>query len=221
MARRLIRIAIFDDHAAIRQAWMRALASVGGFDVLDGGASASDAIDCGKALLPDLIVLDMQMPGGGLEAVRQLYREAPYVKTVVLSSDDSEHHVSAAFASGAFGFMTKGQPLVSVISDLQAIANGQSQFSAGLARALVSPQGIAAPWREADDPGGLTITAKEEQILSRYGQGLTVGEIASSIGVSPRTVASTFTNILHKLHEHTLFEAALAADDPDSLPGSA
>ncbi|MEQ1653941.1 MAG: response regulator transcription factor [Hyphomicrobium sp.] len=212
LLRRKIRIAVFDDHAAMREALARALDAVGAFEVIGSGANAEDAIACGASLLPDIIVLDLQMPGDGLEALRELYRVAPFVKTSVLSSDDSEHMVSAAFAAGAFGFLTKGQPLTSVIGELKSIADGQSQFSTVLARALVSPQGIAAPWREPDRPGALPITAKEEQILSRYGQGLTVDEIAASIGVGARTVTSVFTNILHKLHEHTMFESALSLD---------
>lgn len=208
-----IRIAIFDDHVLMREALSRALSSVAIFDVVASGGSADEAVAGGNALLPDVLVLDLHMPGSGLEAVRRLFRDVPVVKSVVLSSDDSEHSISEAFAAGAFGYLTKGQPLVSVIADLKAVADGQSQFSPGLARSLVSPQGLAAPWRDEPRPWALEITPREEQILSRCAQGLSVAEIASSIGVRPQTVACTFTNILQKLHEHSMFEYALAHAD--------
>lgn len=204
-----VRVAIFDDHEVMRQVLSRALSAEGSFEIVAAGASADEAVTCGQALLPDLIVTDLQMPGGGLEAVRRLFQTAPFVKIVVLSSDDSEHMVSACFSAGAFGFLTKGQPLRSMIASLAAVAAGQALFSAGVARTLVSNQGVASPWRGPGDATDLPITAREQQILSRYAQGLTVDEIAASIGVSERTVAAFMTNILHKLHEHTLLEKLL------------
>jgi two-component system, NarL family, nitrate/nitrite response regulator NarL len=208
-----IRIGIFDDHTLMREALGKALSSVGAFDLIASGGSADDAVASCTGLLPDIAILDMQMPGGGLDAVRRLFRDVPVVKSVILSSDDSEHSISAAYAAGAFGFLTKGQPLVNVIADLKAIAAGQSQFSSGLARSLVSLPGLAAPWRDEPKLWDLAITPREEQILSRSAQGLSVAEIASSIGVSQQTVACTFTNILQKLHEHALLTRALASLD--------
>ncbi len=192
---------------------MKALAAEGSFEVVASGGTADEAVACGVTELPDLIVSDLQMPGSGLEAVRRLYAEAPFVKSIVLSSDDSEHLVSAAYAVGAFGFLVKGQSLREVIAAFKAIVDGQSFFSPALARKLVAPQGIAAPWRAADEFATLAITPREEQILSRYAQGLTIEEIAESIGLRVQIVGAFLTNILHKLHEQTLFLHAAAIID--------
>jgi two-component system, NarL family, nitrate/nitrite response regulator NarL len=208
--RPLIRVAIFDDHVRVRQSLAHALEAVGSFDVVAQGGTAAQAIDCGRSDLPDLMIVDLHMPGSGLAALRRLYQDCPVVKCVVLSSDDSEHNISEAFAAGAFGYLIKGQPLAGAIRSMKSIAAGQSQFSAFLAAKIVAPRGVATPWPDADEYAGLPITAREEQILSRYAQGLTIDEIASSIGVSTATAGAFLTNVLHKLHEQTLLDRILA-----------
>jgi two-component system, NarL family, nitrate/nitrite response regulator NarL len=219
MQRPPIRIAIFDDHVAMREVFAHALAAEGTFDVVAQGSTADEAIACGNAELPDLMILDIHMPGDGLEAVRRLYLESPVVKSVILSSDDSEHVVSAAFSMGAYGYLEKGQPLSAVISALKLIASGQSQFSPGLASTLLPAGGVATPWLMRDDASQLPLTAREEQILSRYAQGLTLGEIAASIGISDMAAGASLTNILHKLHENTLYES-LAAQNSSAANGA-
>ena len=209
-----IRIALFDDHAAIRDSMTRALAAEGSFDVVASGGSADEAVASGQNDLPELMLLDLQMPGGGLQAVEKLCRDCPFVKTVILSSDDSEHLVSAAFGAGAFGYLTKGQSLKSIIASLNEIYRGRSQFSAGLASTLIAVRGIATPWHLTDEMGQLSITAREEQILSRFAQGLTVEEIADSIGLAAISVGAYLTNILHKLHQQTLVDRALQLQPP-------
>ena len=209
-----IRIALFDDHAAIRDSMTRALAAEGSFDVVASGGSADEAVASGQNDLPELMLLDLQMPGGGLQAVEKLCRDCPFVKTVILSSDDSEHLVSAAFGAGAFGYLTKGQSLKSIVASLNEIYRGRSQFSAGLASTLIAVRGIATPWHLTDEMGQLSITAREEQILSRFAQGLTVEEIANSIGLAAISVGAYLTNILHKLHQQTLVDRALQLQPP-------
>ena len=209
-----IRIALFDDHAAIRDSMTRALAAEGSFDVVASGGSADEAVASGQNDLPELMLLDLQMPGGGLQAVEKLCRDCPFVKTVILSSDDSEHLVSAAFGAGAFGYLTKGQSLKSIVASLNEIYRGRSQFSAGLASTLIAVRGIATPWHLTDEMGQLSITAREEQILSRFAQGLTVEEIADSIGLAAISVGAYLTNILHKLHQQTLVDRALQLQPP-------
>ena len=192
----------------------RALAAEGSFDVVASGGSADEAVASGQNDLPELMLLDLQMPGGGLQAVEKLCRDCPFVKTVILSSDDSEHLVSAAFGAGAFGYLTKGQSLKSIIASLNEIYRGRSQFSAGLASTLIAVRGIATPWHLTDEMGQLSITAREEQILSRFAQGLTVEEIANSIGLAAISVGAYLTNILHKLHQQTLVDRALQLQPP-------
>jgi DNA-binding NarL/FixJ family response regulator len=116
--------------------------------------------------------------------------------------------ISAVYAAGAFGFFVKGQPLRSLIESLKDIAAGRSEFSPNLAKRLVSPASLAAPWRD-ETVERLAISPREEQILSRYGQGFEIAEIAGSIGLSPATVGAFLTNILHKLHEQALLDELL------------
>jgi DNA-binding NarL/FixJ family response regulator len=214
MDRRLISVALFDDHEAMRTGLANALAGEGSFSVVAAGGTADEAVACGNAELPDIMMIDLHMPGDGMAAVRRLYRECPYVKSVILTSDDSEHLVSEAFAAGAFGYLTKGLPLGSLIRELKAIAAGRSQFSPGLAASLIAERGIATPWQVSGLRGQFDMVEREEQILIRYAQGLTVQEIADSIGISLRSAGAYLTNILLKLHERSLFETVLRQQAP-------
>jgi two-component system, NarL family, nitrate/nitrite response regulator NarL len=180
------------------------------FEIVAQGASADEAVAAANTFLPNVMLIDLHMPGNGLDAVRRVYKQSPIVKTVILSSDDNQHMISEAFSAGASGFLTKGEPLVNVIEALHKIAAGQSQFSPILAAKIVAPRGIATPWHEPDAGGELELTAKEEQILSRYAQGLTTDEISSSTGIRIATVGAYLTNILHKFHEQKLLEGLLA-----------
>jgi two-component system, NarL family, nitrate/nitrite response regulator NarL len=219
LQRQPIRIALYDDHTAMRQGLALALAAGGVLEVVAQGGSADEAVEAANRLLPDVMLLDLHMPGDGLQALRRIYVESPHVKTVILSSDDSEHQISAAFSAGALGFLTKGEPLISVIDQLQKISEGQAQFSPLLAAKIVLPRGIATPWHNPDTSADLALTNKEEQILSRYAQGLTLDEISSSIGVRKVTIGAYLTNVLHKLHEQTLLERLLSDVSAGEAPG--
>ena len=202
-----IRIALFDDHVPMREALAGAIARDDAFDVVATGGTADEAFACAGDLLPDLIVLDVSMPGGGIEATAKLFQSFPSVKCVILSSNDSEHLVTTALSAGAFAFLIKGQPLRSLIDDLKHIATGRSQISPALAAKILSPIGFAAPWGESSGSSMLELIPREEQILRRQAQGLTCDEIGDSIGVSGATVANFLTNILHKLHSQTLSDS--------------
>ena len=166
--------------------------------------------------LPGLILLDLNMPGDGLEGARRLFLDFPAVKSVMLSTQDDEHIVSTALSAGAYGFLAKGIPTCELANALARIHAGQSEMSSVLAGRLLAQQGFGAPWRSLGETGILEITDREEQVLRRVAQGMTPDETGASIGLSGATVAAVLTNILLKLHEHDLLNHALARLPGDS-----
>jgi two-component system nitrate/nitrite response regulator NarL len=205
-----IRIAIFDDHALVRDALANALSAQPDFEVVATGSSAAEAVATAENHLPHLAILDVSMPGDGLQAALGIVRSVPFVKCVMLSSQDDEHVVSAALAAGAYAFLAKGISVQRLAGELRQVHRGQSYISAALAARLL-PGGFGSPW--IGDDGGealIEITEREEQILRRLAQGFTVDEIGASIGLSPETVSRFLTNVLIKLHERSLIDDALA-----------
>ena len=215
-AKTQIRVALFDDHVLMREQLASVLRRDYGYDVVATGGSVDEAVVCAEEFLPDLIVLDLNMPGDGLEGARRLFLDFPAVKSVMLSTQDDEHIVSTALSAGAYGFLAKGIPTCELANALARIHAGQSEMSSVLAGRLLAQQGFGAPWRSLGETGILEITDREEQILRRVAQGMTPDETGASIGLSGATVATVLTNILLKLHEHDLLNHALARLPGDS-----
>lgn len=194
-----LSVALFDDHELMRRTIASNLASVPGLDVVASGSSADEAIASAEALIPQVIILDVNMPGGGLSAARKINVAFPAIKIVMLTSDDSEHLVSSALRAGASAYVVKGSPLRELVETVKAVARGHSYISPGLSGKILSPRSLGTPWRADDQEPPFAILDREEQILRRLAQGLTMVEIGEGIGLSETTVAKYLTNILMKL----------------------
>lgn len=170
------------------------------FNVVAAGGSADDAVAAADATSPDVIILDLNMPGGGLTAAARLARLAPACKIIMLTSDDEAHQIDAALAAGASAFITKGTPAAGIRQTIRRVLAGKSTLSPSLANRLLSSRPLATPW--SDEPHDLPfdLLEREEQVLRRLSQGLTSEEIGDSIGLSAATVDAFVTNILMKLH---------------------
>ncbi len=195
-----IRIAIFDDHALIREMIAKSLSAMPEFEVVATGQSASDAITAAETQLPDAIIMDVNMPGDGINGARDIKTRFPVIKIIMLTSDDSEHLVNLALRSGAVGYVIKGSPVREIASAIESAMAGYSYISPGLASKLLAPRPFGAPWFDDSVAAPFEITDTETQILSRLAQGLTNEEISAGVGLEPRTVAKFLTNILMKLH---------------------
>jgi two-component system, NarL family, nitrate/nitrite response regulator NarL len=200
------RVALFDDHSLIRDMIVSMLAVTPGLEVVASGKSAEDAIRHTEINLPDVIIMDVNMPGNGIAAATAINTVFPAVKIVILTSDDSEHMISAALHAGALAYVIKGGPMRELIATIKTVAAGHSYMSPSFAEKLLTPRALGAPWM--DDAAGVAIeiTEREEQILRRYAQGLTHEEIGMGLGLSPGTIAKFVTNILLKLHAYERFE---------------
>ena len=184
----------------MRETLARALARDTQFNVVGTGGSADEAVSAGEELLPDVILLDLNMPGLGLSAASRLSRIAPAAKIIVLTSDDEAHQIDAALASGATGFLTKGVSVAEIKEAIRRVCAGKSDFSPSLAVRLLSTRPLAAPWAGDSQDLPFELLEREEQILRRLSQGLTASEIGESIGLSEPAVEAFISNILIKVH---------------------
>ncbi len=203
-----IRIALVDDHARVRDALADVLARDGDFAVVATGASSDEALEIAETFLPNVMLLDINMPGNGINAARRIFRSCPSVKIVMLTSADDTFHIDAAIAAGARGYIVKGEPASVIASAVREVDAGRSFLAPSLAGQLLGSSGHAAPW-DSPPEGPIELVEREEQILRRLAQGLTYTEIAESIGLSEIAVAAFVTNILMKLHAQTVTDDAL------------
>ena len=205
-----IRVAVVDDHPIMLDGLVHVFRREDGFEVVAQGTSAQDAVQIAETALPDLIFLDINMPGNGIEAARAISRVYPAVRIVMLTAHDGEQHVIDALRSGACGYVLKGVSSEELISTARAVHRGESYVSPGLAAKLLGTRHQQAlPVKP--DPKFVTLTPREEQILRYVSLGMSNREVGQNIGLTEKTVKHYMTNILQKLHARNRVEAALLA----------
>jgi two-component system, NarL family, nitrate/nitrite response regulator NarL len=207
----VIRIAIVDDHPIMRAGLVYTFEREFGFEVVAQGGTGPEAIEIAETLLPDLILLDINMPGNGVEAARAISRACPDVRIIMLTAHDDEQYVVDTLRAGASGYVVKGISSEDLIKTAQSVHHGEAYVSPGLAAKLLGKRPA-----EVAPVAGLTrkfvdLTTREEQILRYVCEGLSNKEIGDHIGLSEKTVKYYMTNILHKLHARNRVEAALIA----------
>lgn len=209
-----IRIAVVDDHPLFREGVAFTLDTAGGFEVVGQGASAADALKIVSQERPDIILLDVSMPGNGIEAARTISAMAPEVLIIILTVSESEEHVAAALQAGARGYVLKGSSAQELVRTVRAVREGDSYVSPGLAARLLTQM---KQQQNTDNVHALRgddvaeLTAREDEILGFVSRGLTNKEIASRLALSEKTVKHYMTNIMNKLQVRNRVEAVLAS----------
>lgn len=209
-AHQVIRVAIFDDHPILRDGLVHTFAHAPGFEVVAQGASSAEAIDLAETLLPDLIILDINMPGNGVHAARSISRMFPAIRIIVLTAHDGEEHVVDALRSGASGYIVKGVSSDELVKTARAVCDGEAYVSPGLAAKLLGTRGRASSSSPPSERF-VELTAREEEILRLVCEGQSNREIGQSVGLTEKTVKHYMTNILQKLHARNRVEAAMIA----------
>jgi DNA-binding NarL/FixJ family response regulator len=202
----LIRIAVIEDHPLYRAGTIQALMQTSGIEVIGEGATAADALKIARDLKPDVILLDLRLPGGGVEAIANIRRDCPNVRTVVLTASENEQDVASALAAGARGYILKDSSGSDVIETVQAIARGNSYVAPTLAaRILLNKAQIEAV--ASDNPHDLT--SREREIFALVSQGMSNKEVARRLKCTERTVKHHMTNIMQKLNVRNRVQAVL------------
>jgi len=171
----MIRIVIADDHAIVRTGFRALIEDEPGFRILAECSDVADTRETAKRLRPDVLVLDLSLPEGGLSLMPELRTALPEMAILVLSMHDGEPWVSEALGRGAAGYVTKGAAHKELFAALRSVAAGQSYLSSDL-RSPLPPQGLE------------TLTERERDIFLCLARGQTCKQISLEYGVSDKTV---------------------------------
>ncbi|MDX6448921.1 MAG: hypothetical protein QOD08_1384 [Gaiellaceae bacterium] len=211
-----IRVVVVDDHAVVRSGLKLLLDSHDDIEVVGDAGNAQDAVFRVRELTPDVILLDLVMPGeGGIEVMPKLLKEAPKAKVLVLSMQDEPSYVREAFAAGASGYVLKEAADQEVVNAVREIAGGGSYVHPTLGARMVTAEAAERAAAEADP-----LSDREREILRLLALGHTNQEIAKLLYISVRTAETHRAHIMQKLRLGTraeLVRHALAhglLDDP-------
>ena len=204
-----IRVVLVDDHPLFRGGVADALACDAAIQVVAQGATAGEAIALSVSFLPDILLLDVGLPGGGLHAVQAVARACPATKIVMLTV--SEENLVPALQAGACGYVltgVSGGELRSIVHGVMAgAAYVTPSLAAGVRPDLSAPVSPSSPMRNPLE----ALSERERQILEQLAKGRSNREIGQILGLTEKTVKHYMTNILEKLHVHNRVEAALLA----------
>ncbi|HKI92419.1 MAG TPA: response regulator transcription factor [Gaiellaceae bacterium] len=194
------RVLIVDDHPLTRDA-LAALLAAHGFEVVGAASDGAEAIEQAEALGPDLVLLDLSMPGvDGLSALPRLREAAPECEVVVLTASGTEENLLAAIRAGAAGYLLKTEPPERIASFLDGVANGEAALSGAIARRLLE-QVRNGNGRGSGVPDAITaaLSAREVEVLLLLDDHLGTDEIAKRLFISEHTVRSHVKSLLRKL----------------------
>jgi two-component system, NarL family, nitrate/nitrite response regulator NarL len=202
-----IRIAVIDDHPLFRSGVIQILTASKAFEVVGEGSCARDAIHIAKETNPNIILLDISMPGSGLEAAAVISQQCPEVNIIMLTASEAEENVTASLECGAKGYVLKGTSGPELIRVAQAICIGDSYVTPTLAAKLLTQLRQTKKRQEAE--GHSELTSREEEVLDHVSRGLTNKEIARQLALSEKTVKHYMTIIMQKLQVRNRVEAVL------------
>ena len=201
-----LRVVVADDHPLFLEGVVTSLKAQGDIVVVGQASTARDAVRLVRDQLPDLALLDVTMPGGGIQAAAQIAAACPATKVVMLTVSEDEDDLLAAMKAGARGYVLKGVSASELGAVVRAVSAGEVYVAPalawGLLREMSSPQHVD-PMEE--------LSARERQVLELVAGGLSNQQIGSRLGLAEKTIKHYMTNILTKLQVRSRVEAALLA----------
>ncbi|NYI99884.1 DNA-binding NarL/FixJ family response regulator [Nocardioides thalensis] len=207
------RVLIADDHPVYRDGLRMMLASTGAVDVVGTAADGREAVARTAELRPDVVVMDVQMPGlDGIEATRQIVAVGDPPAVLVLTMHEDEESVFAAMLAGARGYLVKGADQDDILRAIAAVANGEVIFGPALAARVTRHFAELATGRR---PGVVfpELTTREHEVLDLIAAGMSNGEIAARLYLAPKTVRNNVSNVFAKLQVADRAEAIVRARD--------
>lgn len=202
------RVVVADDHPLFREGVARTLQESGRFAVVATAASGAEAVEAARSHAPDLVLLDLSMPQGGLWALERIALLQPAPVMVLLTVSEDGDAVFAALEGGARGYLLKGIGGAELVATLERVMQGESHVAPSLAARMLARMRSPVP---SSRDGLDLLTPREEEVLRLVSEGLSNKEIARRTHVQERTVKHHMTQILQKLHLRNRTEAALLA----------
>ena len=198
-----IRVMVVDDHPVWRDGVKGDLERSGAATVVAEASDGGDAIEQAREAMPDLVLMDLRMPGvGGVDAIRQIVEESPHIKILVLSASAEESDVLEAVKVGAAGYILKSATSEELVEAVRRVRRGEPVFTAPLA-GLVLSEFRRVSTASSGEP---VLTPRENEILKLVAKGYTYREIAEQLFISVKTVQNHVQNILSKLQLRRRYE---------------
>ena len=202
-----IRLLVVDDHPLFRQGVVASLSAEPDLAVVGEAGSGEEAQKLAGDLLPDVLLMDITMPGaGGITAARQINASWPVVRIIMLTVSEDQDNLMAALKAGARGYVLKGVSARELANAVRTVANGDVYISPSLASGILFEMTQAQP----DDLIG-KLTEREKEILTLVAEGMTNKEIGEKLHLAEKTIKHYMTNVLQKLQVRSRVEAALLA----------
>ena len=196
-------VLIADDHPLYRSGLRALLAAEPDMTVVGEAANGREAVARASELRPDVVVMDLQMPGGsGIDAIRDLVAAEPDLGVLVITMFDDDHSVFAAMRAGARGYVLKDAGEDDVLGAIRAVARGEAIFSATVARRVLDFfTGMTPPAASASVPSRTfpELTPREREVLNLIAKGLSNTQIAETLVLSPKTVRNHISSVFAKL----------------------
>jgi len=205
-----IRILIADDHQIFRDGLRALLTSAPETELVGEATTGEEAIALAARHQPDVILMDVQMPGvNGIEATRQIVQMSPHVAVLIVTMFEDDHNVFTAMRAGARGYVLKGTRHEEMLRAIRAVAGGEAIFSPAIAARLMEFFGSMKP--TAPLQVFPELSEREREILALIAQGHKNAEIAAKLVLSPKTIRNHVSNILSKLQVADRAEAIIRA----------
>jgi len=208
-----IRILVADDHPVVRGGLVALLGTIDGIDVVGEAADGEAAVTEALQHRPDVVLMDVRMPGiDGVEATRRIRGAAPDVRVLILTMHDDDATVFTAMQAGAQGYLLKEAEQEDIVRAIRGVVAGEAIFGPGVASRVLGyfarPPGVAAPANPFPE-----LTERERNVLSLLAQGRRNAEIAAELYLSSKTVSNHLTSIFAKLQVAGRGEAIVRARD--------
>ncbi|MCW3032235.1 MAG: hypothetical protein QOK19_470 [Solirubrobacteraceae bacterium] len=202
----MIRIVVVDDHELVRAGLLELLGSTADLDVVGTAVDGESALDVVSAQLPEVVLMDLSMPGiGGIVATREILARHPSVRVVALTSSSDSTEVLGALDAGAIGYLLKDATPEELRDGIRVAARGDSPLSPKAARAVVAARG-----EQQKEP---ELSTREREVLTCVAGGLPNKLIARDLGISEKTVKAHLTSIFQQIGVTDRTQAALWAKE--------
>jgi DNA-binding NarL/FixJ family response regulator len=197
----MIRLLLVDDHTIVRQGIRAVLEDEPDMTVVGEAEDGRAAVRLACELEPDVVVMDIAMPGlNGLEATRQIRRDRPSVKVLVLTMHDNEEYIRQVLAAGALGYVLKYAAAGELLEAIRAVHRGEAVLSPAITRLVIEDY---LRWSEVrDEPDDANLTPREREVLQLIAEGYTSRQIAEILNVSVKTTQAHRANLMAKLDLH-------------------
>ncbi|MEB3355661.1 MAG: response regulator transcription factor [Synechococcales bacterium] len=215
MAEDVIRVLLVDDQAILRQGLKTLLELEPDLRIVGDAENGQVALEKVGLLQPDVVLMDVRMPVmDGVAATREIHRQFPHIKVLVLTTFDDDDYVTAALRQGAVGYLLKDTPSEELSNAIRSVHRGYTHFGPGIFQKMMAQFTAPAPStvdEEIVPPGFTDLTPREKQVLRLIAQGASNREIARTLYISEGTVKNHVTNILGRLNLRDRTQAAILA----------